>query len=65
MAVRAARLGFTVAHVDIPTVYGDEQSHLSPTRDVPRIVAMMLRLTFERRPEPRAMSARDADATLK
>lgn len=65
MAVRAARLGFKVAHVDIPTVYGDEQSHLSPTRDVPRIVAMMLRLTFERRPEPRGMSARDAGATLK
>lgn len=53
MAVRAARLGFRIAHVDIPTVYGDETSHLSPTRDVPRIVGMMLRLTFEPRPEPR------------
>lgn len=53
MAVRAARLGFRVAHTDIPTVYGDEKSHLSPTRDVPRIVAMMLRLTFEGRPAPR------------
>jgi len=53
MAVRAARLGFRVAHVDIPTVYGDEKSHLSPTRDVPRIVAMMVRLTFEPRPKPR------------
>ena len=53
MAVRAARLGFRVAHTDIPTVYGDEKSHLSPTRDVPRIVAMMVRLTFERRPAPR------------
>jgi len=53
MAVRAARLGFRVAHVDIPTVYGDEKSHLSPTRDVPRIVAMMVRLTFEPRPSPR------------
>lgn len=50
MAVRAARLGFRVAEVEIPTVYGDEQSHLSPTRDVPRIVGMMLRLTFEPRP---------------
>ena len=58
MAVRAARLGFKVAHVAIPTVYGDEQSHLSPTRDVPRIVSMMLRLTFERRPEPLAESGR-------
>jgi glycosyltransferase involved in cell wall biosynthesis len=52
MAVRAARLGFKVAQVEIPTVYGDEVSHLSPTRDVPRIIAMMLRLTFEPRPKP-------------
>jgi glycosyltransferase involved in cell wall biosynthesis len=50
MAVRAARLGFRVAEVTIPTVYGDETSHLSPTRDVPRIVGMMVRLTFEPRP---------------
>jgi glycosyltransferase involved in cell wall biosynthesis len=49
-AVRAARLGFRLAEVTIPTVYGDETSHLSPTRDVPRIVGMMLRLTFEPRP---------------
>ena len=53
MAVRAARLGFKVAHVPIPTVYGDETSHLSPTRDVPRIVGMMFRLTFESRPTPK------------
>lgn len=53
MAVRASRLGFRVAHVDIPTVYGDEVSHLSPTRDVPRIVGMMIRLTFEPRPQPK------------
>ena len=53
MAVRAARLGFRVAHVEIPTVYGDEVSHLSPTRDVPRILGMMLRLTFESRPSPK------------
>lgn len=50
MAVRAARLGFRVAEVEVPTVYGDETSHLSPTRDVPRILAMMLRLTFESAP---------------
>lgn len=50
MAVRAARLGFRVAEVEIPTVYGDETSHLSPTRDVPRIVGMLVRLTFEPRP---------------
>ena len=49
MAVRAARMGFRIAEVTIPTVYGDETSHLSPTRDVPRIVGMMLRLTFEPR----------------
>jgi hypothetical protein len=47
MAVRAARMGFRVAEVGIPTVYGDEKSHLSLTRDVPRIVAMMIRLSFE------------------
>jgi len=57
MAVRAARLGFRVAHVEIPTVYGDETSHLSKTRDVPRIVAMMFRLTFEPRPKPRVEAA--------
>ena len=50
MAVRAARRGFRIAEVTIPTVYGDETSHLSVTRDVPRIVGMMLRLTFEPRP---------------
>lgn len=51
MAVRAARLGFRLREVEIPTVYGDETSHLSIHRDVPRIVAMMLRLTFEPRPK--------------
>lgn len=50
LVVRAARLGFRLAEVGIPTVYGDETSHLSPIRHVPRIVAMMLRLTFEPRP---------------
>ena len=55
MAVRAARLGFTIAHVPIPTVYGDETSHLSPTRDVPRIVGMMWRLSFESKPIPKDM----------
>ncbi len=48
MAVRAAQRGFRVGEVEIPTVYGDETSHLSLTRDVPRIVGMMLRLSFER-----------------
>ncbi len=53
MAVRAARLGFTIAEVDIPTVYGDEHSHLSITRDVPRIVGTMIRLGFEPKPQRR------------
>jgi len=51
LAVRAARLGFPLIEVDIPTVYGDEQSHLSITRDVPRIVSMMIRLGFEPQPQ--------------
>ncbi len=38
---------------DGTTVYGDETSHLSPTRDVPRIVGMLVRLTFEGRPPER------------
>jgi glycosyltransferase involved in cell wall biosynthesis len=57
MAVRAARLGFRVTEVGVPTVYGSE-SHLSVTRDVPRIVAMMLRLSLERLAPPQPM--RDA-----
>jgi glycosyltransferase involved in cell wall biosynthesis len=54
MAVRAARLGFRIAQVTIPTVYGAE-SHLRLTRDVPRIVATMARLTYERLAPPRPM----------
>lgn len=54
MAVRAARLGFRIAEVSIPTVYGSD-SHLSPARDVPRIVATMARLTFERMIPPPPM----------
>lgn len=53
MAVRAARLGFRVAEVEVPTVYGDETSHLSISRDVPRIVGMMVRLSLERPPAGR------------
>ena len=53
LAVRAARLGFRLRDVAIPTVYGDETSHLSPTRDVPRIVGMMWRLSFESKPIPK------------
>ncbi len=45
--VRAARLGFRLAEVVIPTVYGQEESHLSPFRDAPRIAAVLARLTWE------------------
>jgi glycosyltransferase involved in cell wall biosynthesis len=48
IAVRAARLGFRIAEVEIPTVYGDEKSQLRAFTDVPRIVGVLLRLTFER-----------------
>jgi glycosyltransferase involved in cell wall biosynthesis len=54
MAVRAARLGFRIAEVAIPTVYGGE-SHLTLHRDVPRILAVMGRLTLERLAPPRVM----------
>ncbi len=64
MAVRAARLGFRLAEVEIPTVYGDETSHLSLTRDVPRILATLARLTLEALSPPEAMRrARRARAT--
>lgn len=61
MAVRAARMGFRVAEVPIPTVYGDERSHIRLTRDVPRIVAMMVRLTFERPAQRKVGHAPPAD----
>jgi glycosyltransferase involved in cell wall biosynthesis len=51
MVVRAARLGFRFAEVTIPTVY-EGISHLTLARDVPRIVAMMTRLTLERLAPP-------------
>jgi glycosyltransferase involved in cell wall biosynthesis len=61
MAVRAARLGFRITEVPIPTVYGGE-SHLSLHRDVPRILAMMGRLSLERIAPPRVM--RDAARSM-
>jgi hypothetical protein len=45
--VRAARLGFRLAEVTVPTVYADEQSQFRLVRDVPRIVGTMVRLTLE------------------
>jgi glycosyltransferase involved in cell wall biosynthesis len=45
--VRAARLGFRLASVPIPTVYGAEESQFRTLRDVPRIVGVLARLTLE------------------
>ncbi|HKQ58187.1 MAG TPA: glycosyltransferase family 2 protein, partial [Candidatus Eisenbacteria bacterium] len=53
--VRAARLGFRLAQVPIPTVYGEETSHIRTMRDVPRIVGVLARLTVERMVPPDAM----------
>jgi glycosyltransferase involved in cell wall biosynthesis len=53
--VRAARLGFRLAEVEIPTVYGGEKSQLSTRRDVPRITGTLLRLTIEALIPPAAM----------
>jgi glycosyltransferase involved in cell wall biosynthesis len=57
IVVRAARLGFRLAEIEIPTVYGEAASHLSPFRDVPRIVSVLGRLTLERIAPPAAMRA--------
>lgn len=47
IVVRAARLGFRIAEVEIPTVYGGTRSQIRTLQDVPRIVGVLLRLTFE------------------
>ena len=57
MVVRAARLGFRVVEVDIPTVYGEERSQIRTARDVPRIVGTLARLTLEGLLPPPAMRA--------
>ena len=57
VAVRAARLGFRVAEVDIPTVYGGGGSHIQAFRDVPRIVGVLGRLSLERLFPPAQMRA--------
>ena len=59
--VRAARLGFRLAEVAIPTVYGDEESQMRTLRDVPRIVGVLARLTFERIAPPPEMRAAARD----
>jgi glycosyltransferase involved in cell wall biosynthesis len=53
--VRAARLGFRLASVAIPTVYGTEESQMRTLRDVPRIVGVLARLTLERVAPPMEM----------
>jgi glycosyltransferase involved in cell wall biosynthesis len=64
IVVRASRLGFRLTEIEIPTVYGDAGSHLSPFRDVPRIVSVLGRLTLERLAPPAAMrrAARERSA---
>ncbi len=60
IVVRAARLGFRLAEVEIPTVYGEEQSTIHTTRDVPRIVGTLARLTLEGLlPPPEMRAARE------
>ena len=55
VVVRAARLGFRLAAVSIPTVYGNEESQIHTMRDVPRIVGVFARLTMERIAPPAVM----------
>ena len=57
LVVRAARLGFRIAEVEIPTIYGGERSQVHAFRDVPRIVGTLLRLTAEGVVPPAAMRA--------
>ncbi len=52
IVVRAARLGFRLGEVSIPTVYGGEKSQIRMFRDVPRIVGTLVRLSFEPMPTP-------------
>jgi glycosyltransferase involved in cell wall biosynthesis len=57
VAVRAARLGFRLGEVEIPTIYGTEKSQIHALRDVPRIGGTLLRLSFEGCVPPAAMRA--------
>ena len=61
--VRAARLGFRLAEVSVPTVYADETSQFRMSRDVTRIIVTMLRLTLEGVLPPAAMRAARRAAT--
>jgi glycosyltransferase involved in cell wall biosynthesis len=46
LLVRAARAGFRIAEVPIPTVYDSAASHFRPLRDTALLVRTMLRLQF-------------------
>jgi hypothetical protein len=62
--VRAARLGFRVSEIDVPTVYGSETSHIRLHHDVPRILGTLARLSLEALfPPPEMRAAHDALAT--
>jgi Glycosyl transferase family 2 len=61
VVVRAARLGFRIGEVSIPTVYGEEQSQIRVFRDVPRIFGTLARLTAEGWMPPEVMRAAAAD----
>jgi glycosyltransferase involved in cell wall biosynthesis len=61
IVVRAARLGFRLAEVEVPTVYGEEKSQIRTLTDVPRILGTLLRLTGEGIAPPPAMRAAAAD----
>ena len=62
LVVRASRLGFRIAEVEIPTLYGGEKSQINALRDVPRIAGTFLRLTVEGFLPPAAM--RDARCAI-
>lgn len=55
LVVRAARLGFRLGQVEIPTVYAEEISQIKMFRDVPKVFATFLRLTWEGAVPPAAM----------
>lgn len=61
LAVRAARLGFRIAEVEVPTVYGTGRSQIRMLRDVPRILGTLVRLSAER-VRPPAVMREAADA---
>jgi len=45
--VRIARAGWPVGRVEVPTLYGDAESHIRPWRDTARFVALWFRIWRE------------------